>query len=58
MSNDADQMSRFIDRGVDGIMTDDPLLLRQVIEERQALSSEVRFLLKIRAFLLAGRRST
>ncbi|MBP5294245.1 MAG: hypothetical protein J6Y95_00840 [Lachnospiraceae bacterium] len=31
--NDADEMHFLIERNVDCIMTDDPLLLRQVLEE-------------------------
>lgn len=33
--NDADDMRRLIDMGVDCIMTDDPVLMRQVLEEYQ-----------------------
>ena len=31
--NDADEMRFLIERGVDAIMTDDPLLLKQVLAE-------------------------
>ena len=31
--NDADDMRFLIERGADAIMTDDPLLLKQVLEE-------------------------
>ena len=31
--NDADDMRFLIERGVDAIMTDDPLLLKQVLDE-------------------------
>lgn len=50
--NDVAEMNRFIDRGVDSIMTDDPLLLSQVLKERAELSPEAKLLLKVRAALL------
>jgi glycerophosphoryl diester phosphodiesterase len=50
--NDPAQMSRFIDLGVDNILTDDPLLLKNLLEERAALSREARLLLRARAALM------
>jgi glycerophosphoryl diester phosphodiesterase len=37
--DDADEMRRLLDLGVDGIMTDRPVVLKDVLEERQAWSS-------------------
>jgi glycerophosphoryl diester phosphodiesterase len=34
--NDADEMHRLLDLGVDGIMTDRPEVLKAVLEERDA----------------------
>ena len=34
--NDADEMGRLLDLGVDGIMTDRPAVLKEVLERRQA----------------------
>jgi glycerophosphoryl diester phosphodiesterase len=34
--DDADEMRRLLDLGVDGLMTDRPTLLRQVLSERDA----------------------
>lgn len=50
--NDRKQMLRFINLGVDSILTDDPLQLREILDERQALSREDRLLLRIRTVLL------
>ena len=44
--NDPINMSRMIGRGVDGVITDDPALLNQVMERRAALSSPERLLLE------------
>jgi glycerophosphoryl diester phosphodiesterase len=46
------EMRRFIDRGVDSIMTDDPLLLRRTLAERAELSHETKLLLTVRALWL------
>jgi len=44
--NDPINMSRMIGRGVDGVITDDPALLNQVMERRAALSSPERLLIE------------
>jgi glycerophosphoryl diester phosphodiesterase len=44
--NDAVHMSRMMSRGVDGLITDEPALLRTVLEERAQLSSIERLLLE------------
>ncbi len=49
--NDRDEMSRFIDMGVDNIITDDPALLTELLDERAALSDAELFLVKIRNWL-------
>jgi glycerophosphoryl diester phosphodiesterase len=50
--NDPESMSRFIDRGVDSIMTDDPLILAEVLRERRNLSPAATLLLRARAYFL------
>jgi glycerophosphoryl diester phosphodiesterase len=44
--NDAARMSLLIDRGVDGIMTDDPALLVEVLEQRAEMSDIERLVLR------------
>ena len=44
--NDPTRMSFLIDRGVDGIMTDDPGLLVEVLEQRASLSDLERLVLR------------
>lgn len=46
--NDPVAMARFIDLGVAGIITDDPALLSEVIEQRLNLSRAERWLLRLR----------
>jgi glycerophosphoryl diester phosphodiesterase len=50
--NDPLQLGRFADLGVDSIMTDDPVLLAEVLTQRAEMSRESRLLLKVRARLL------
>jgi len=50
--NDRKMMSTFIDLGVNSIITDLPADLAALLEERKALSTEERLLLKTRALLL------
>lgn len=49
--NDPSTMSRFIDMGVDNIITDRPDLLAQLLEERAGLSQAERLVIKIRNWL-------
>lgn len=49
--NDAARMAAFIDLGVDGIITDRPDLLAQVLAERAALSPSQRQLMRLRFWL-------
>ena len=49
--NDARQMSIMIDRGVDGILTDDPRRLVAVLEERAELNDLERLLLRFQEFV-------
>jgi len=51
--NDPVHMSRMVSRGVDGLITDEPALARQVLAERANLSSVERLLLEA-AFLLGA----
>jgi hypothetical protein len=44
-------MSLLIDRGVDGIMTDDPALLVEVLRQRAELSDLERLLLRFSEFV-------
>ncbi len=46
--NDPTRMSRLIDLGVDNLITDDPLLARQVLAERAELSDVERLILYLR----------
>jgi glycerophosphoryl diester phosphodiesterase len=46
--NRAEPMFEMIERGVDGIITDDPFLARRVVEEFAALSTAERILLRLR----------
>lgn len=46
--NNPREMHRFIDMGVDSIITDRPDVLKQVLEERAQLSSSERLLLRMR----------
>jgi glycerophosphoryl diester phosphodiesterase len=46
--NERNQMHRFIDLGVDNIITDEPALLAGLLEERAAMSDEERFANKVR----------
>jgi glycerophosphoryl diester phosphodiesterase len=46
--NDPNEMSRLIDLGVDNIITDDPLLARQVLKSRAELGDVERLILFIR----------
>jgi glycerophosphoryl diester phosphodiesterase len=45
--NDAAMMSRMISLGVDGLITDEPGLARDVIAHHQKLSTAERFLLRL-----------
>ncbi|MEM8729552.1 MAG: glycerophosphodiester phosphodiesterase family protein [Pseudomonadota bacterium] len=45
--NDALSMSRMISMGVDGLITDQPALARQVIADRKALSTQERYILAL-----------
>ena len=49
--NDPAHMSRMVSRGVDGLITDEPALARQVLTERANLSSVERLLLEVAFFL-------
>jgi glycerophosphoryl diester phosphodiesterase len=49
--NDRATMGRFIDLGVDNIITDYPADLAEVLHERQSLSDAERLLLKIKAYI-------
>jgi len=49
--NDEAGMNRFIDLGVDNILTDHPVKLAQLLVERAELSDEERLLLKLRTIL-------
>jgi glycerophosphoryl diester phosphodiesterase len=49
--NDRQRMSALIDLGVDGILTDDPALLRSVLEERSQLNDAEKALLTFRNWL-------
>ena len=53
--NDRATMQRFIELGVDNIMTDDPALLRDLLAERAALSDPEKWLLTFRNWLWASR---
>lgn len=46
--NDARSMARFLDMGVDGIITDRPELLAEVLAERATLSDAERLVLRLR----------
>ena len=52
--NDPVQMSSMIGRGVDGIITDDPALLRKVIGQRQKLTTVEKLLLEVAELLRAA----
>lgn len=49
--NDEPTMRRFIEIGVDNILTDEPALLQQLIEERESLEPVQRVLLRFRTLL-------
>ena len=49
--NEPSAMSRYIDMGVDNIITDRPDVLAQLLEERAQLSQAERLVLKIRSWL-------
>jgi glycerophosphoryl diester phosphodiesterase len=49
--NELQAMSRYIDMGVDNIITDRPDVLAQLLEERAQLSQAERLVLKIRSWL-------
>ncbi|MCC5855744.1 MAG: glycerophosphoryl diester phosphodiesterase membrane domain-containing protein [Idiomarina sp.] len=49
--NDARAMHRYLDMGVDGIITDVPAVLSEVLAERQALTPTERLLLRMRHWL-------
>ncbi len=49
--NEAEQMANFIDLGVDAIITDDPKLLAELLEQRAELSPAMRRLLAWRFWL-------
>ena len=53
--NDRASMQRFIELGVDNIMTDDPAMLRDLLAERAALSDPEKWLLTFRNWLWASR---
>jgi len=53
--NDRTGMQRFIELGVDNIMTDDPAMLRDLLAERAALSDPEKWLLTFRNWLWASR---
>jgi glycerophosphoryl diester phosphodiesterase len=48
--NDAQSLSRWMSMGVDGVITDEPALARQVLREREGLSSAERLLLSAAFF--------
>jgi len=52
--NDPSRMADLMERGVDGIITDDPGLAVRVHEELSGLTSTARLLLQIRRFALQG----
>ncbi len=49
--NDRREMSRFIDMGVDNIITDRPDVLQELLQEREQLSKAGLFLVKLRHWL-------
>ena len=49
--NDAPSMSRWMSMGVDGVITDEPLLAREVLRERAAMSTAERLLVSAALFL-------
>jgi len=49
--NDPAAMSRFIDMGVDNIITDEPAILRDLLDERADLTDAERLVIKIRNWL-------
>jgi glycerophosphoryl diester phosphodiesterase len=49
--NDRQRMSAFVDLGVDNLLTDDPRLLRAVLDERAEMSNARRLLLGVRQWL-------
>ena len=50
--DDAKTASSMIDRGVDNLITNDPATIRQVLEDRQDLSTAERILLRFRSLYL------
>jgi glycerophosphoryl diester phosphodiesterase len=53
--NDRAGMQRFVELGVDNIITDDPAMLRDLLAERAALSDPEKWLLTFRNWLWAAR---
>ena len=53
--NNRAAMQRFIELGVDNIMTDNPAMLRDLLAERAALSDPEKWLLTFRTWLWASR---
>ena len=53
--NNRAAMQRFIELGVDNIMTDEPAMLRDLLAERAALSDPEKWLLTFRNWLWASR---
>jgi len=49
--NDAPSMSRWMSMGVDGVITDEPLLAREVLRERAEMSTAERLLVSAALFL-------
>lgn len=52
--NDAATMSRMLNRGVDGLLTDKPALARQVLSERAQMSAPERLLSELAAWFVAA----
>lgn len=52
--NDAETMIRFVELGVDNMLTDDPALLLKILKEREDLEPVQRVLLRFRAWLDDG----
>lgn len=52
--NEPAEMERLLDLGVDGLITDQPRRLRQLLEQREALSAEERLRLRVLRWVAGG----